>query len=99
MDIELSGIGLSMCIGFFTGCAYLAALWVSVQGLARSTHPLMRLFGGAALRLALVLGTFGLVMGDGWPALSAALFGFVVARVVVVHWLAAATRARVGLRG
>lgn len=80
-------LGIAFVLGAVLAAGYLAALWSSVRGLARSPRPGRHLLGGAALRVGLLVGGLYLV-GDGrWERLAACLLGFMAVRTVVTRRL------------
>lgn len=86
MSIEPADVTVAFLTGMILGAGYLAILWGSIRGLARSRRPIVRLLGGAVLRLGLVLGSFYVIM-DGEPErLLACLGGFIAVRMAVARW-------------
>jgi F1F0 ATPase subunit 2 len=72
----LVDLGLSFLAGAALGSAYFAALWATVRRLPGRPRAALRLAG------LLLLSRWG-----GWPALVAALAGFLGARIAVVRAL------------
>jgi len=73
-----------LILSFFTGTAlgwvYFAGLWETVKKLPDVEKPVRRVVLSYALRMALVLSGFYLVMRGGWEQLAAAMVGFLLMR-------------------
>jgi len=81
-------IGVSLLGGAALGSIYFLTLWWMVQKLASGRGASGWVAASIVARLALVVGSFMLVVFWGsWPALLAALVGFVAARMVLVRQL------------
>ncbi len=88
MTLDPLALATALALGFLAGLAYLGLLWASLRGLARSARPWLRLGGGAALRLGLLLGALYLI-ADGQPErLLAALLGVLTARLLATRLMA-----------
>ena len=84
-------LGIPLLAGAALGLAYFLALRVTVQRLHQQRHPGMWMALGLIARLALALAVFVLAVREGgWPALAAALAGFLLARTVLVRRVRAA---------
>lgn len=87
----MSAIGVlwllaSFAAGGLAGLVFFVGLWHTVRSLDRAHHPGLRMLGSQALRLALVLGVFYLIVTyGGWQHVLAALLGFTVLRIVVIR--------------
>lgn len=76
---ELIGAGV---FGAMLGAGYLGLLWLTVQRMARQSHPQRWLLASLFLRMLLLVLGFYLIMGDGrWERVMAALAGFVGVRL------------------
>jgi F1F0 ATPase subunit 2 len=75
----LAGIGL--------GGAYFAGLWETVRKLPDAEKPERRVALSFALRMALVLSGFYLVMQGDWQRLAAAMVGFLLMREMLLRRL------------
>jgi F1F0 ATPase subunit 2 len=82
---QLAGLAPAFALGAAVAGGYLSLLWLSVRSLARGRRPLVRLLAGGAVRLALVVAAFFWIAGEGWPALIAALLGFLLIRFAVTR--------------
>jgi len=79
-------LGLSLALGSALGWVYFQALWTVVQRLPWQRRPGLWMPLSLLTRLALMLAGFMLVVRwGGWPGLSAALAGFLIARTVLVR--------------
>lgn len=68
--------------GAIIGAAYFALMWWTLNQLIRARQPMRWVLWGAAVRIALVLPLFYLVMAEQWQRLLACLAGFVVVRTL-----------------
>lgn len=68
------------------GAAYAALLWLSVRRFVHARRPALGLVAGSAMRIALVLGGFYLVMDGQWERLAACFAGFLLVRVAATRW-------------
>ena len=79
---------VALLAGMVLGWVYFQALWATLQRLAERRFPAVWIGASFLLRLGLALVTLmGLVRWGGWPALVAALIGFVAARAILVKRL------------
>lgn len=84
--IETLWLLVSFAAGGLLGLVVFVGLWLTVRGLDGARRPALRMLGSQALRLALVLGVFYLIITyGGWQHVLAALLGFTLLRVVVVR--------------
>lgn len=84
--IETLWLLVSFAAGGLLGLVVFVGLWLTVRGLDVARRPALRMLGGQALRFALVLGVFYLIITyGGWQHVLAALLGFTLLRVVVVR--------------
>lgn len=86
MSIDFVDLTFAFLAGTVLGAGYLAVLWGSIRGLAESRRPIVRLLGGAVLRIGLLVGLIHLVTGGEPLRLLACLAGFFVARAAVTRW-------------
>lgn len=89
MSPGLTSLAAAFLMGAIGGAGYLAVLWASVRSLAQSRRPAARLLGGAVLRIALLLGSFYLIMDGQSERLLACLVGFTAVRIAVTRWASA----------
>ena len=79
-------LGIALLLGGALGWIYFQVLWAATRQLSRRPHPGAWFVLSLLARLALVLAGFTLVVRwGGWPALAAALAGFLIARTVLVR--------------
>jgi F1F0 ATPase subunit 2 len=82
----LGSLGLSCLAGAALGWVYFLGLWATVRRIPGQRHPGLWMALGLLARFVLLLAVFVFaVRRGGWPALAAALVGFLVARTVVVR--------------
>lgn len=88
----LVNLGVSLLLGSVLGWVYFQVLWSAVQRMTQRQHQGMGFVPSMAARFALMLAGFTIAVrwGD-WPALGAALAGFLLARAVIVRRVRAAT--------
>jgi F1F0 ATPase subunit 2 len=85
-SLDAAAIVVGMIVGATLALVFFVGLWGTVSHLTRARRPLLLLSIGLALRLALVLGVFYLLVRDGhWQRGLAALIGFVLVRAVVMR--------------
>lgn len=79
---------LSFLAGIVIGGVYFAGLWATVRGLPDAGKPFRRLGLSFALRTALALAGFTLVLQEGgWECLAAAMLAFLVMRGILLRRL------------
>jgi F1F0 ATPase subunit 2 len=89
--IENMELPLALLAGFLLGMFFFGGLWWTVQKGITSQNPAFWFFGSLMLRTGLTLAGVYFVSQGHWSRLSVCLFGFVIARFIVVKWLARAT--------
>jgi F1F0 ATPase subunit 2 len=77
----------SCFIGIALGGVYFAGLWETVRKLPDAEKPARRMALSFALRTALALTGFYLVMQGDWQRLAAALVGFLLMREILLRRL------------
>lgn len=95
-NLFLAG-GAGMGLGLF----FYGGLWFTVRRLATSRRPALLLLGSFAMRLALTLPGFYLLlvgMAGQWPPIAAALAGFFLARLLLTCRPGPATPAQKGVQ-
>ncbi len=80
-------IVLSLMAGVLLGMVFFGGLWWTVQRIAGSERPHLLLAASLALRAAIVMGGFYLLLMAGWHYLLPALIGFLAARTLLTHHL------------
>jgi F1F0 ATPase subunit 2 len=78
---------LILCLGFALGILYFSCLWIAVQNLPRTRHPVVLMIGSGAVRLTIAMAGFYLLVGGHWQRLLIILVGFLLARTfLIVRW-------------
>ena len=83
-------LALAMLGGVLLGVFFFGGLWWTIQKGVASETPALWFLGSLLLRTGTILAGFYFVAQHDWSALVACLFGFLVARVVVVRRLSRA---------
>jgi F1F0 ATPase subunit 2 len=90
MDISINNIWsglLVLPLGFVLGIFYFSCLWLTVQNLTRTRHPLLLIVGSGVVRLSVALFAFYWLIGGHWERLLFALGGFLLARgLLIARW-------------
>ncbi|MEO6975249.1 MAG: ATP synthase subunit I [Gallionella sp.] len=87
---ELSGLAFACAAGILLGDFFFGGLWWTVRKGVTAKHPALWFLGSMLLRTSIVVLGFYFVMGGDWMKLLAGLFGFIVARVIVMRLTRAA---------
>ncbi|MGA1622853.1 MAG: ATP synthase subunit I [Synechocystis sp.] len=82
--IDWVTLPLTLLLGFGLGLGYFSFLWVTVQRLPRTRHPILLMVGSGLARLGIALIVLYLLAWDYWPRLVAALLGFLLARTLLI---------------
>jgi len=83
---ELLQLPAAFMAGLLLGVLFFWGLWITVHRLDRAPHPARRMLASYVLRFALVLAAFYFLVRYGdWQQLLAAVAGFTLARIIVVH--------------
>jgi F1F0 ATPase subunit 2 len=77
----------SFIVGAVIGGVYFAGLWETVRKLPDVEKPVRRVALSFALRMALALSGFYLVMQGGWEFLAMAMLGFLLVRELILRRL------------
>lgn len=78
---------LAFLAGIALGGIYFAGLWRTVRSLPDAEKPARRMAASFALRAALALAGFWLVLQGGWESLAAAMVGFLAMREILLRRL------------
>ena len=81
MTDAVLGLAPPALAGAAFGVVYFGVLWLSVRHALGSDHTVAWLAASAAVRIAILLFGFYVVMDGHWQRLAACLAGFIVARV------------------
>lgn len=79
---EASNLVLATLAGMSLGAVFFGGLWWTVRRGLASRRPALWFIGSMLLRTGIVVLGFYLVSGGAWRRLLAALFGFVLARLI-----------------
>lgn len=79
-------LGQAGVAGLFLGAIFFGGLWWTVRKGVSSKRPVLWFLGSLLLRTGVVVAGFYVVSDGHWPRLLACLFGFAVARLIVI-WL------------
>lgn len=80
---------LTLCFlaGAGLGLAYFGGLWLTVQRITRVERPYSMLVASFAVRMAMLLAAFYLILQGDWRKLVVCLAGFITARIVLIRRL------------
>jgi F1F0 ATPase subunit 2 len=85
---DVLALALALLAGGLLGVFFFGGLWWTVRkGLASET-PALWFLASLVLRTGVTLAGIYFVSQDHWSSLGACLLGFLVARIIVVRWLA-----------
>ncbi|MDF1589234.1 MAG: ATP synthase subunit I [Gammaproteobacteria bacterium] len=83
MAIELV---LSLLAGSVLGLMFFGGLWWTIRKAIAADNPALWFFASALLRLSIALTGFYFIMDGDWHRLLAALFGFVIVRMILTRF-------------
>src|SRR5580658_10035445 len=86
--IEFMDVSLALLAGLLLGAFFFGGLWWTVQKGIASQNPALWFFASLLFRTGLTLFGIYFVSQGHWSRLASCLLGFVIARVIVVKWLA-----------
>ncbi|AGA26373.1 ATP synthase subunit I [Singulisphaera acidiphila] len=81
---DIPALALAFVAGAFLGVIFFGSLWWTVQRGMTSDSPVLWFFGSLLLRTGIILAGFYFVSQNHWSRLVMCLFGFLIARVIVV---------------
>jgi F1F0 ATPase subunit 2 len=84
---DLPILALAMLAGGLLGGFYFGGLWWTVRKGLSSEKPAFWFFGSLLLRTSVVLAGFYFISHNHWSRLVMCLFGFLIARLIVVKRL------------
>ena len=87
---DIPALALASLAGALLGTFFFGGLWWTVQKGVGSARPALWFLGSLLLRTGTVLAGFYFVSQDHWSRFLTCLFGFVIARIIVVKRLARA---------
>jgi F1F0 ATPase subunit 2 len=80
-------IAVSLLSGMVLGVIFFGGLWLTVRALPTARHPAALALASFWGRTALVVGSFGLFLAQGWQTVLIGLVGFIVARLLMSRWV------------
>jgi F1F0 ATPase subunit 2 len=84
---ESLALVLAGVAGGVLGATFFGGLWLTVNRALRSSHPARWFLGSLLLRTSIVLAGFYLIGLLHWQRIGACLFGFIIARFVMLRIL------------
>ncbi|HEC59109.1 MAG TPA: ATP synthase subunit I [Methylophaga sp.] len=81
------GLLLSFLVGMALGLFFFGGLWLTIRKATTSPNPGLLFLGSIMLRMAVVISGFYVVLGDDWQRLCVALLGFIIARMLLTHFI------------
>lgn len=81
-------LALALIAGALLSALFFGGLWWTVQKGVTSERPALWFFGSMLLRTGIILAGFYSVSRGDWTRLAACIIGFLIARIIVVKWLA-----------
>jgi len=82
---DIAPYGLAFLAGLALGVFYFGGLWITVQRLPTARRPALLSLASMAVRMAVTLGGFYLVMAGQWQRLLVCVAGFFIARIFLVR--------------
>jgi F1F0 ATPase subunit 2 len=76
---------LAFVAGIVLGVIFFGGLWLTVKKSMTSKLPALWVLGSFFLRISVTLLGFYFIAGGNWQRLLCCLFGFVIARFIVIH--------------
>lgn len=86
MEVSFWQLGFAGISGMVLGVFYFGGLWLTVKRLPFSARPALLTLCSYLGRLIVTLSGFYLVMAGSWERLLAVLCGFMVMRIILVHF-------------
>jgi len=77
---------IAFAAGMALGAFYFLSLWKTLQKIPDVPNPGFVMFTSYALRTAVVLSGFYIIMGNSWERIVVALAGFIVMREVLTRF-------------
>ena len=82
---ETLNLVLASVAGVLLGALFFGGLWWTVQKGVSSKRSALWFFGSLLLRMSIALAGFYFVSGGHWKRLLACLFGFIMARLIIMR--------------
>ena len=78
-------LALELVAGLLLGAFFFGGLWWTVRKGVKSERVVLWFFGSMLLRTGVIMLGFYLLLGDSWQRMLAGLFGFFIARLIVIR--------------
>ena len=78
-------LALSLFIGGLLGVFFFGGLWWTVQRISDSSSPYLVLVASFAVRMAVIMAGFYLLLAWGWQHMLIALAGLLIARTFLAY--------------
>lgn len=85
MMSEVLNLILALLAGFLLGAIFFGGLWWTVRKGLLSRRPALWFLGSLLLRTSIVVAGFYIFSGSHWERFLICLFGFFIARVIVIR--------------
>src|SRR5271165_7316899 len=85
---DILALALAFFGGALLGTFFFGGLWWTVQKGVASERPALWFLGSLLLRTGVILAGFYSVSQGHWTRLAVCVLGFLIARIIVVKWLA-----------
>ena len=85
---DILAFALAVSAGALLGTFFFGGLWWTVQKGVASERPELWFLGSLVLRTSVTLAGFYFAAQGHWTRFGACILGFLIARVIVVKWLA-----------
>ncbi len=82
---ETLSLAMALATGVLLGTMFFGGLWWTVRKGASVKRPALWFFGSLLLRMSITLAGFYLVANGHWERLPVCLFGFIMARFIVLR--------------
>ena len=76
---------LALMAGMVLGTVFFGGLWLTIRKAATAQNPAVLFLGSFLFRTAITLTGFYYISPGGWQRLLAALFGFIMARLIILR--------------
>ncbi len=83
---ETVSITLAFIAGIALGILFFGGLWFTVKKAVNAKIPALWIFCSFFLRISVILVGFYFIGSGNWVRLLTCLFGFIIARFIVIHF-------------
>jgi F1F0 ATPase subunit 2 len=84
---NIPALALAFVVGALLGVFFFGGLWWTIQKGVASARPALWFLGSLLLRTSVIFAVFYFVAQGHWSRVVACLFGFLIARAIVVRRL------------